>query len=203
MQTPEETLALAQRLVPRLGLAAGAAAAPPRLRGALRFRLPDPAHGGRQSRSTARRAAEAISPTCTPGARSICPAPAGSGSTRPRACSPARATSRSPARRSRRARRRSAASPTSARSTFAHEMTVDARARSAARHQALHRRAVGRRSSALGRRVDADLPATTCASRWAASRPSSRSTIATAPNGTPRRSGPSKRTLGSPAAQDG
>ena len=37
------------------------------------------------------------SPTCTPGPRSTCPAPAGSASTRRRACSPARGTSRWPA----------------------------------------------------------------------------------------------------------
>ena len=98
MQTPEETLAQRARLVPRHRLAAGAAAAPPRPRGALRLRLPDPAHARRQSRSTARPAPRSTSPTCTPGPRSTCPAPAGSASTRPRACSPARATSRSPAR---------------------------------------------------------------------------------------------------------
>jgi transglutaminase-like putative cysteine protease len=46
---------------------------------------------------------EPTSPTCTPGARCSCPAPAGSGWTRPRACWPAKATSRWPARRSRRA----------------------------------------------------------------------------------------------------
>ena len=38
------------------------------------------------SRSTGRPAPTTISPTCMPGARSICPAPAGSASTRPRAC---------------------------------------------------------------------------------------------------------------------
>ena len=43
---------------------------------------------------------------CTPGARCTCPAPAGSASTPPRACWPAKATSRWPARRSRRARHR-------------------------------------------------------------------------------------------------
>jgi transglutaminase-like putative cysteine protease len=37
-------------------------------------------------RSRARARSKAISPTCTPGPRSICPAPAGSGSTSPRAC---------------------------------------------------------------------------------------------------------------------
>jgi transglutaminase-like putative cysteine protease len=47
-----------------------------------------------------------ISPTCTPGARCICPAPAGSGWTPPRACSQAKATFRWPARRNRPALRR-------------------------------------------------------------------------------------------------
>ena len=48
--TPEETLARRQGLLPRLGLAAGAAAAPSRLRRALRLRLPDPAGGRTRSR---------------------------------------------------------------------------------------------------------------------------------------------------------
>ena len=48
VQTPEETLEQRQRLVPRLRLAAGAAAAPPRAGGALRVRLPDPAHARRE-----------------------------------------------------------------------------------------------------------------------------------------------------------
>ena len=103
----EETLELAQRLVPRHRLAAGAAAAPPRPRRALRLRLPDPAHARREVARRPERRRRATSPTCTPGARSTCPAPAGSASIRPRACSPARATSRSPARPSRRAPRRS------------------------------------------------------------------------------------------------
>ena len=54
MQTPEETLDTRPRLVPRLDVAARAAAAPPRARGALRLRLPDPARRRRASRSTAR-----------------------------------------------------------------------------------------------------------------------------------------------------
>jgi transglutaminase-like putative cysteine protease len=58
------------------------------------------------SRSTARRDPRRISPTCTPGARSIYPAPGGSASIPPRGCSRARATSRWPARRSRAPRRR-------------------------------------------------------------------------------------------------
>ena len=98
---------LAQRVVPRLDLAARAAAAPSRARGALRVRLPDSA---RRPTSSALDGPSgpgaATSPTSTPGARSTCPAPAGSGSTRRRACSPAKGTSRSPARPSRRAPRR-------------------------------------------------------------------------------------------------
>jgi hypothetical protein len=47
VQTPEETLK-GPRLVPRLGLAAGAGAAPPRAGGALRVRLPDPARARRE-----------------------------------------------------------------------------------------------------------------------------------------------------------
>ena len=48
MQTPEQTLHERERLVPRQRLAAGAAAAPPRPRRALRLRLPDPAEERRQ-----------------------------------------------------------------------------------------------------------------------------------------------------------
>ena len=51
------------------------------------------------------------SPTCTPGPRSTFPAPAGSVSTRPRRCSPARAISRSPPLPTRRRRPRSPAPP--------------------------------------------------------------------------------------------
>ena len=99
MQTPEETLTLRLRLVPRQRLAAGADPAPPRPRRALRLRLSDPAQARRQAARRARRRRRTTSPTCTPGPRSICPAPAGSASTRPPACCPARATSRWPRRR--------------------------------------------------------------------------------------------------------
>ena len=47
--TPEETLGKGQRLLPRFRLAAGADAAPSRLRRALRLRLPDPARAGREA----------------------------------------------------------------------------------------------------------------------------------------------------------
>ena len=49
---------------------------------------------------------EKDSPICTPGPKSMCRAPAGSASTRLPACSPARTTFRSPARRTRSAPRR-------------------------------------------------------------------------------------------------
>ena len=58
------------------------------------------------------------------GPRSICRAPAGSASIRPRACSPAKATSRSPARRTPSARRRSRARIEECETTFEHAMSV-------------------------------------------------------------------------------
>ncbi len=105
-------------------LAARAAAAPPRARRAVRLRLPDPAHARREGARRSGRRRAATSPTCTPGARSTCPAPAGSGSTRRRACSPAKGTSRWRARPSRRAPRRSPAASTTCEVEFDHEMTV-------------------------------------------------------------------------------
>ena len=87
------------------GLAAGADPAPSRPRRALRLRLSDPAQARREAARRPGRRGAATSPTCTPGPKSICRAPAGSGSTRPPACSPAKATSRSPARPIRHQRR--------------------------------------------------------------------------------------------------
>jgi hypothetical protein len=71
------------------GLAAGADPAPSRAGGALRVRLPGPAHRRRQGARRPVRS-EATSPTCTPGPRCTCRAPAGSGSIRPPGCSPAK-----------------------------------------------------------------------------------------------------------------
>ena len=86
IQTPEETLQKALRLVPRLRLAAGADPAPHRLRGALRVGLPDPVAPRREAARRARRAPKPTLPTCTPGPRSTCRARAGSASIRRRAC---------------------------------------------------------------------------------------------------------------------
>ena len=61
----------------------------------LRFRLSDPAQGRREVTRRAHRAPTRISPICTPGPRSTCRAPAGSGSIRPPACSRAKAIFRS------------------------------------------------------------------------------------------------------------
>ena len=94
--TPEETLARGDRIVPRLGVAAGAGVAASGHGGALRLRLPDPTRARREAAGRARRARPPISPICTPGRRSICPARAGSGWMRPPACSAARAIFRSP-----------------------------------------------------------------------------------------------------------
>ncbi len=88
-------------LVPRLGLAAGAAAAPPRPRRALRVGLPDPAGARREvARRPVGRRARLHRP-----ARVVRGLP-GSGWTPPRGCSRARATCPSPARPSRRRPRR-------------------------------------------------------------------------------------------------
>ena len=96
------------RLVPRLRLAAGAAAAPPGPGGALRLRLPDPAHQRRQS---AGRAVGARARFHRP-ARLVRGLPARRGldraGSRLPACSPGRAIFRWPARPSRPRPRRSA-----------------------------------------------------------------------------------------------
>ncbi len=124
MQTPELTLTNAQRLVPRQRLAAGAAAAPPRSRRALRLGLPDPAEERRQ---VARRPERHRGRLHRP-ARVVRGLPAGRRLDRPRPdlgpATPAKATSRSPARPSRRRRRRSAASLDPCETTFEHHMSV-------------------------------------------------------------------------------
>ena len=76
---------------------------------------------------------------------------------------------------------------------------------SAARHQALHRRAVARDREAGSRHRRASCWPATCASPWAASRPSCPSTIRMAPSGTPRRwarqAPPGHRALRPPQAE--
>ena len=92
--------------------------------GALRLRLPDPARRRREAAGRAGRARRPTSPTCMPGPRSTCPAPAGSAWTPPPACCAARATSRSPPAPIRSPPRRSPAWWSSARSTFDFDMQV-------------------------------------------------------------------------------
>ena len=125
MQTCEETLSSRQRIVPRLGLAARADPAAPWARRSIRVGLPDSAQAGRRRRSTDRPAPTRTSPTCTPGPRCTCPVRAGSASTPPRACSPARATFRSHALRTRAAPRRSPAWRTRANVEFSFAMHIE------------------------------------------------------------------------------
>ena len=119
MQTPDETLRTRHRLLPRQRLAAGQPAAPVRPGRPLRLRLPRPARRRPKVPRRAQRARPRTSPTCTPGPRCSSPAPAGSAWTRPAACSPARATSRSAPPRTPAPPPRSRAPPSPPRSTSA------------------------------------------------------------------------------------
>jgi hypothetical protein len=125
VQTPEETLTKRSRLLPRFGwllvqLLRHLGLAARFVSGYLIQLTPDvKSLDGRPEPNP-------TSPTCTPGARCTCRAPAGSGSTRPPACSPARGTFRWRARP-----KPSSAAPVTGmvdecECTFEHHMQVDA-----------------------------------------------------------------------------
>ena len=84
-----------KRLVPRHRLAARADPAPSRPGGALRLRLPDSAHARCEVAGWSDRSGDGLHRPARVGGGLPARAPAGSGSTRPPACSPAKATSRS------------------------------------------------------------------------------------------------------------
>ena len=197
MQTPEAHAAQAIRLVPRLRLAAGAAAAAHGPRGAFRLRLPDPAH---RRHEIARRPVGPGEGFHRP-ARLVRGLSTGRRLDRPRShLGPARRRRPHSARLHAGARRRGAGHRRGRRGRgrvrAPHER--GARLGSAARHQALHRRAVDRDREAGPRRSTRSCSRATCASPWAASPRSCRWTIRTARSGTPRRWGPTS--AGSPSS---
>ena len=189
MQTPELTLAQAVRLVPRLRLAAGAAAAPHGPRGAFRFRLPDPAH---RRHEVARRpvgpGAGFHRPACLVRGLST---RRGLGRARPD-LGPARGRRPHSAGLHARARRRRAD----------HRRRRQGRGRVRAPHEGASAsgkrraspsptpRSSGRRSRSSATPSTRSCWRATCASPWAASPPSFRSTIRMARSGTPRPWGP-------------
>ena len=158
VQTCEETLAQARRLVPRHRLAAGADPAPPRPRGALRLRLPGAAHRRRES---ARRPVGADGGLHRPArlgrgvrARRRLDRPRSDlGAVRRRGPHPARLHARSVA-----APRRSPAPPMPARSSSPSPTTCSASTRTRASPSRTPRSS-GRRSTRSAHAVDADLDA--------------------------------------------
>ena len=93
---------------------------------------------------------------CMPGARCICPVPAGSASIPPRVYSPARGTSRSPARPNRQSAAPVTRSGRRVRSQVRAYAACGARLGGAPGHEALHRSAVDT-DRAPGRAIDEDL----------------------------------------------
>ena len=153
------------RVVPRLRLAGGRGAAAARLRGALRVGLFDPARGRRRGarRSGGRQRGRRRSARLgrgLPARRRL-----GRAGRRPAACWPARGTSRSPARRCPRPRRRSPARirrratppPSRIGEEFTFEMRVRRIEETPRVDAAVPRATSGRRSRRCGRQVDRDL----------------------------------------------
>ena len=159
----EETLSLAKRLVPRHRLAAGQHPAPPRPRRALRLGLPDPAHARRE----AARGPERAEPRLHRSPRLVRSLSARRGLDRPRPdLGPAGRRRPHPARLHARAVERRAdraARSRRPRCEFSLRHDGDAHPRDAARHQALHRRAVGDDCSPSARRSSATSARATCA----------------------------------------
>ena len=194
VQTPDETLELALGLLPRFRVAAGADPAPSRPRRALRLRLSDPVQAdvepieGPKGTDKDFTDLHAWAEVYLPGAGWI-----GMDATSGLFCGeghlPLCATPHY-----------SSAAPISgvvepAQVDFGFDMRVDAGPRGAAHHRALFRRGLGeaRRAGRAGRRRSRQRK--TFGSPWAASRPSSRSTISRRAEWNTGAVGPTKRAL--------
>ena len=187
VQTPDETLANALGLVSRLGVAAGQSAAPARTRGAIRLRL---SHSTQSRRHVARRTVGSHGGFHRP-ARVVRSLSAGRRLGRARSDVGA-VCGRRPHPAGLRGE------PRLGLADFRHGRSVrgdvrlrdvgHARARTAARYQAVHARAMGGDRSARRPRRRRRCATATCASRWAASRRSLRSTTWMPRSGRPLRS---------------
>ena len=194
IQTCEQTLDSAHRLLPRFGLAAGPDPAPSGARRALRFRLSDSARARREAprrpgRPHRRLHRSARLDRSLPARRGLGRARSHFRTVRRRRPHSARLHARRQQRRAHLRRSRSLRDGIPSRDVGAPDLRI------AARHQAVYAKSSGRKSKRSDIASMRICGRAMCASPWAASPLSFRSTMPTAPNGPPALSGRNKRRL--------